>query len=424
MTLLRVTPEGVVDAGNSLDPIVEGLQAQRPNQVRVPVERMIALFDDYSRKLLRDPRTRSLEAVMFLSAWLKRDNLQKILELNLNGDPACLDGFVPHGRGFLAAKPHGLVSTWMAGNVGTLPMFSLVPTLLTKNVSVLKLAAGDPEGLDRLLGVLADSSAEGLSGRDLLEAVAVVCVDHTETGLGEAMSLAADVKVMWGGEAAIRGISSLPKREHCVDVVFGPKYSIGVIDRGRLEGDADKLDEVVAAFVRDVAIFDQRACSAPQTIFVERNSGHSLREIGEMFAKHFSDLPPKPGLDAWTTMEITNTRAEWALAEDRDVIASEDGANWTVCMDGDLSLKDAVQSRTVFLTEVESASQVVDLITPKVQTVGIAFADSDSAHAFAEPATEAGAARCVRPGLMNLHESPWDGKLFVNQLVRWVTLKP
>ena len=36
-------------------------------------------------------------------------------------------------------------------------------------------------------------------------------------------------------------------------------------------------------------------------------------------------LAPKPGLDPYTTMQIVNTRAEWAIDEKRDVIASKDG---------------------------------------------------------------------------------------------------
>ena len=68
-----------------------------------------------------------------------------------------------------------------------------------------------------------------------------------------------------------------------------------------------------------------------------------------MFARHFAKLPPKPGLDAYTTMQIVNVRAAWAMDESKDVIASADGANWTVCMDRELSLKEAVQSRTIFL---------------------------------------------------------------------------
>jgi hypothetical protein len=93
-------------------------------------------------------------------------------------------------------------------------------------------------------------------------------------------------------------------------------------------------------------------------------------------------------------------------------------------MDREVALKEAVQSRTVFLTEVESWREVIRLLTPKVQTVGAAVGDPEEMLAFAEAATQAGVARCVRPGIMNNHESPWDGKLLVNQLVRWVTLKP
>ena len=67
---------------------------------------------------------------------------------------------------------------------------------------------------------------------------------------------------------------------------------------------------------------------------------------------------------------------------------------------------------------------MIPLLSPKVQTVGVAFADLAEPSRFAEAATAAGVARCVRPGMMNNYESPWDGKLLVGQLVRWVTLKP
>ena len=147
------------------------------------------------------------------------------------------------------------------------------------------------------------------------------------------------------------------------------------------------------------------------------------RECG-LLARHFARLPSKPGLDAYTTMRILNARAQWALDDSKDVIASTDGANWTVCMDREASLKEAVQSRTVFLTEVDSWRDVVPLLSPKVQTVGIALGDPEESLAFAEAATQAGVVRCVRPGIMNNYEFPWDGKLLVGQLVRWVTLKP
>ena len=108
----------------------------------------------------------------------------------------------------------------------------------------------------------------------------MVWFDYRQRPLNEEMSLAADARVVWGGREAVRAITALPRREHCVDVVFGPKYSIGLIDRKRLEAGGEALEDAVAGFVRDVAVFDQRACSAPQTIFIERNARRSLAEVG------------------------------------------------------------------------------------------------------------------------------------------------
>jgi hypothetical protein len=425
LNILRITPNGVEPAGDNLAPIVEALDRRRRWLASIPIGRLLALFDDFAGRLLREPRTARLEGAMFLAAWLKRRNLEQLLDLNLGGKTAAIDGFVPQGRNYLAAKPQGLVATWMAGNVATLPMFSLVPALLTKNVCLMKLAQADPAGMDAILSVLAESESESLRGAELLEAVAVVWFDYHNHELNRQMSLAADAKIVWGGAEALRAIALLPRREHCVEIEFGPKYSIGLIGHKLLEAPDDAgLDAVVAAMVRDAATFDQRACSAPQTVFVERNARYELRDVGERFARHFARLPAKAELDAYTTLRILDVRARWAMDERKDVIASADGANWTVCLDREPSLKEAVQSRTLFLTDVESWRDVVPLLSPKVQTVGLALNDLDESLAFAEAATLAGVARCVRPGIMNNYESPWDGKLLLSQLVRWVTLKP
>ena len=422
MRLRLFDPRGEARALDSLAPIVEALQQRREFMAGLPIRTLLALMGDFSQRILESPGTRAIEGLAFLSSWLRRSNLEGMLRLNLNGSLDCLDGFIPAGSGKLAARPLGLVCMWMAGNVPTLPIFSLVPALLTKNVCLIKLAKSDSSGTEALLSAFAEAEAVGLRGADVLEGVAVVSFDHRDSELNRTMSLAADAKLIWGGESAVRGIKALEDQEHCVELVFGPKYSIGVIDRRRLTH-AQGLEGIVAAFVRDIAAFDQRACSSPQTIFVERNDDLSLRQVGELFAAQFARLRSKPDLDAYTALRILNTRAAWALHERRDVIASGPEADWTICMDREVSLKEAVQSRTVFLTEVDSLRQVIPLLSPKVQTVGVAFDSNEDAEAFAEAATLRGVARCVRPGLMNLYESPWDGKLVASQLVRWVTLK-
>ena len=58
--------------------------------------------------------------------------------------------------------------------------------------------------MDQLLAVLAESQAGDIRGADLLEAVAVVWFDYHNRELNEQMSLAADVKIVWGGAEAIK----------------------------------------------------------------------------------------------------------------------------------------------------------------------------------------------------------------------------
>lgn len=422
MSGLRFSAAGT-EPFEALGATVEALNRARGPLSRIPVSALVALFEDFGRRLLDDVRARELEGAAFLAAWLKRGNLEKMLALNLGGGSDVLEGFVPRGGDLLGARPRGLVAMWMPANVPTLPVFSFVPALLTKNVCLVKLTGADPEGMDELLRVLASASGEGLAGADVLKGLAIVWFDSGEARLSEEMSLAADAKVVWGRAPAIRAIRALPQADHCVNVEFGPKYSFGVIGRRCLE-DPRGLADTVAAFVRDIALFDQRACSSPQTIFCEANAALALADVGALFAAALAKLPPKRGLDAFTASRIAEARAAWALDGERDVLASRDGPNWTVLMDSRVSLKEAVQSRTIHLTQVASWRDVVPLVTPAVQTIGIAFGDRSEALAFAEAASFAGCVRCVRPGLMNVHESPWDGKLLAGELVRWVSVKP
>jgi hypothetical protein len=142
----------------------------------------------------------------------------------------------------------------------------------------------------------------------------------------------------------------------------------------------------------------------------------------EAFAEPFRKAAPKTEIDTYTATRIYNTRALWGLDEERTMCGSA-GADWTVCYDTRVELKEAVQSRTVFLTRVADIMNVIPLLNPKIQTVGLAVADHKRALRFADAATRRGVSRCVKPGLMNVYDLPWDGKMALSELVRWVTLQ-
>ncbi len=389
---------------------------------RVALSSILDLLDDLSRRLASCADAAALEGLAFLSFWLRRRNLESLVESNLHGGSACLENFVNHGDGQIKAQPRGLVCHWVAGNIPTLPMFSWVMSLLCKNVALLRVSEETVAATETLISILARTRGSKFSGEQALRTVRFVHFDPDDHVSHTAMSLAADCKVVWGGGTAVESISTLPKQHHSNEIIFGPKYSVGVICRETQE-DRSRFERTLDAFVRDIVVFDQRACSSPQTIFIERSSRRA-EAARDLIAERLdrATRAANVSVDPYTATRIYNTRAHWGLTPGRTFKAPI-GAQWTVCLDSVVELKEAVQARTVFLVEVDDISQIAACMTPRVQTLGLAVVDDERAEDLADRCTARGVARCVRPGLMNVYDLPWDGRMVLSEMVNWVSLK-
>ncbi|MFX1298934.1 MAG: acyl-CoA reductase [Promethearchaeota archaeon] len=269
--------------------------------------------------------------------------------------------------------------------------------------------------------ILEDTEYNGVKGSDLLKTVAVIHIPITDDASNLKFSLAADARIMWGGQIAIDAISKTTKMTHCDDIIFGPKYSFGVIDKAAQE--SDDFPRLVRQFVNDIIIFDQSACSSPQVIFFEKGP-FDLKAIGAKFEEEFKLAAkrfPKILVDQYLASRIINIRAEYALSPEKNAIFSKEN-DWTILMDNNVQLEEPIQSRTIFLKQVESVMDCVDLITTRIQTIGTAIYDKEKLLIFTDAVTYKGVARCVLPGQMNFYDSPWDGIYILSRLVRWVTL--
>src|SRR5262249_10548255 len=152
----------------------------------------------------------------------------------------------------------------------------------------------EPAGL--LLEVFRSARAGDLTGEQVLRTVRFVHFHRDNLECHRALSLGVDAKVIWGSAQAVQSVTALPRQEHCNELGFGRKSSLGVLARASQES---RLAEVARAFVRDILIFDQRACSSPQTIFVEP-SAVDPEQLVEAFAEQFrraSQGAPKREID-------------------------------------------------------------------------------------------------------------------------------
>ncbi len=410
------------DSSSVFASLRESLTADIESYACTPIGVFVALLDAAARNMV-SAEYAQVEGIAFLSSWLRKSNLEKVLRLNLGSQLAAIDNPLSVDGISLRAVPRGVVCHWVAGNIPTLAFFSWALATLGKNVSILRVPEEVREVVRTLFRSveLASIEFEGkkYQGSMLLERTRVVHFPSGNQRLNESMSLVADARVVWGGAEAVRAVTSYPRLEHCEDVVFGPKYSLGVIDQATME-DGVARSEALAAFSRQAVMFEQAACSSPQIIFVEAPN-QDLEELGDLVEKEMKKICgrfPKRTIEQFNSSQILRMRAEYGMRKETSVRASRD-LTYTILLERGAILREALQSRTLFVMIVDDLKLIVPLLSQKIQTIGVAIEDAKKRMAFSEAAALRGVARCVNPALMNIYETPWDGLLPINRLVRW-----
>jgi hypothetical protein len=364
-----------------------------------------------------------IEGIAFLSSWLRASSLRKILAINFGDYLQALEHPISLQGKRVRAVPRGLVCHWVAGNVPTLAMFSWALSILTKNSSIIRVPKGARTVVETLFRAVegARTQYEGISydGGTLLSRTCVLSFPSEDTRTNEAMSLVADARVIWGGNETIRSIAGYPRLDHCEDMIFGPKFSVGVMDRCTAR---NKLasDSALRGFARDIVLFDQAACSSLQVLFVEADIPE-LERLADALERELETLSrrfPKHHIDQLLATQILGARARYGLQPSTSVRAPRD-LSYSLLLDRGAVMPTALQSRTLFLHAIDNIMEVIPLLSPKIQTIGTAVADEQRREHFTTAAALKGVARCVSPGLMNLYDTPWDGMLPLHRLVRW-----
>lgn len=387
----------------------------------IPTEHLLGFMEKFGKELSR--RLLAEEGIYYLVTWLRRSNLRSYLDLNLGGE-AVLDRFVlKAGDLYLRAQPRGIVGHWVAGNVPTLSIFSLVQSMLAKNANIIRVPMGALDGTLRILRILGqvtvNAGGNTVSGEDLLKSISVVYCPSTDLKANTELSLSTDCKVVWGGAEAVKSIVALPQKEHCENIVFGPKYSFAVMDAESIQ------EECLRRLAIDIITFQQEACSSPHVVFCETQNGRKGETVGRLadhLARAFEYVTKKFPKPVMAYSDVMNIRGKYWLDPEKQIVCS-DPLDWTILVNDDLQLEEPVKYRTIFVKEVDSILDTIPLITNKIQTVGVSIHDREKRLEFCEKATHKGVARCVPFGTMNNYDTPWDGMMFMDRLVRWTSCR-
>jgi hypothetical protein len=405
--------------------LINALKRKQRDLQSYPIDTLSDIFDEFGKHLAN----RNLPIhnqfpgsdLAFIAGWCRKANLIAMLESGLS-TRRMLDEFVCQtARSDRAYQvfPKGLAVHWMAGNVPTLGLLSLICGILTKNANLIKVASDTDDFLAQLLCILADvrkDSPQG--GRKIARTVAVIRYDRSNTVIGAQISREADVRIFWGSDDAVHNLRKLPAKLHSTDLVFANKTSLMVIDAEMLKnGDMATIARRVAT---DISVFEQKACASPHTLFLESTDDQLLAVFAQKLKRALENILrtlPKLTPSPTESTAILNLRAQYDMFHNAWY---SEGLEYSILHDDLFQIGPPIGNRTLFLRRVDNLEHLTDLITADVQTIGI-FAPPERYETLTALYARQGVHRFARIGLMTHFELPWDGYMLSHNLVRWVS---
>jgi len=257
--------------------IVEGLRSARASMN--PFDpRVLEFAEDLARRLRRHPRARTAPALLALSHWIRPAGIAALRE---HWDRICS---VPG----VIRTPRGVVFHLPPTNVDTLFVYSWLLSALAGNANVIRLSPTAIETGSSLVETVVETLDEHPG---VAATTAIVSYGH-DTSVTERLS-ASDVRVIWGGDEAVRTIRSVPLAVHATELVFPDRFSFVVVGAEQFASVPDvDVDVAVHGFVNDAYWFDQLGCSSPRMIVWVGSPEHSA-EAAERFraalVRHLDD---------------------------------------------------------------------------------------------------------------------------------------
>ncbi|CAG9192931.1 Long-chain-fatty-acyl-CoA reductase [Paraburkholderia tropica] len=268
--------------------------------------RVLDFLDEVGQRLRHPALARAFPELAPLGAFLRRKRLETELA-RLESGPRQL------------RFPRGLLFHVAPGNADTVFMYSWALAALAGNCNVVRISTRGGAVLQPVLDILNDTA------RDAAPVIAatqrIASYDRADEATTAALSSACDLRVLWGGDAAIQQIRRAPIAPHARDLTFPNRSSFAVIDAAAYLADDSPAQRRAAEFFHtDAYLFGQAACASPGTTFWIGAAPEVARAQHAFFGALTEVIETRgPQLDA--AMAIEKQVATYGLAVDAQVDA-------------------------------------------------------------------------------------------------------
>ena len=209
----------------------------------------ICFLNEVSREILSDKEAKAYSDVVTFAFWIRKANMEK--EKRQFFDESSLR----MGR--------GTIFHIAPSNVAVNYAYSFAAGFALGNANVVRLPSRKFVQVD-LINQAIHRVLNKPEYRKLRDYIAFLRYERNKA-VNDFFSSICDVRVIWGGDDAIREIRKSELQPRAGEITFADRYSICIIDAGEYMNTKDK-DRLASAFYNDTYLTDQNACTSPRLV--------------------------------------------------------------------------------------------------------------------------------------------------------------
>lgn len=394
-------------AGPDLD--VTALTGPSEDRLAVGDPRVVDFLARLARRLLAPAPARRHPELASLGYFLRPAELDRSVRRMTHPD-----GYV---------FPRGNVFHLPPANVDTIFVYSWALSALAGNHNVVRISERSAAAADTVLAALHDTLADADPVVGRTQRMVTYGRDDEVTA---ALSAWADLRVIWGGDEAVRQIRRHPLRPSGRDLTFPDRTSWAALSvPGWRDADPAARRAAVTGFANDSYWFDQAACSSPRTVFLVGDNA-AADPVRDEFVALLAEVVDARGWQVDAAMAVQKRVEAYSLAATGAAAAVHftGSAVTTMALTGVDALPRRWLGAGAFpFVAVASLDELVPVMNRQDQTFSHFGFSAGQLRGFAEALGGRGVDRIVPFGSALTFGSVWDGYDLPREFTRLTTVQ-
>lgn len=379
--------------------------------IRKPFDNIIVDFlDQTSKSLFQDVEAKTYAELQALAYWIRRSNISRLKEK-----------FEATFEVGLNPAPRGVTFHITPSNVETMPIYSMVLSLVTGNCSVVRVSSRSGPQISILARILNQLLSQDF--HELSTLISLIRYDR-DAQTTQQLSANCDVRVIWGGDRTVNEIRTIPLNGDSSELVFPDRTSWAVCgaEFWMTLGD-DEKNQLLRGLFNDTYGLDQLACSSPH-LFIWCGNLKASEQASADFWPRFHDVVNKRGYEVSASHAITKKLEACRVAMNLPVAHVAEFSNTLAIAKLSTLETDSryhgCGAGFFFEATCSELAELARIVTPFEQTLTYAGVDRNEIQQLIDSLNGCGFSRIVPFGQALNFNYVWESRDLLREFVRVV----